>query len=68
MGTFTAERIAQLQHRAREMRTNPTEPEKRLWRHLSNSQLGDLKFRRQQVIGHYIADFVCPVGQADRGG
>jgi len=41
------------------MRTNPTEPEKRLWRHLSNSQLGRHKFRRQQVIGHYIADFVC---------
>ena len=60
---LTAERIAQLQNRAREMRTNPTEPEKRLWRHLSNSQLGHLKFRRQQVIGHYIADFICPAAK-----
>jgi very-short-patch-repair endonuclease len=41
------------------MRRNPTEPEKRLWRVLSNAQLGGFKFRRQTVIGHYIADFVC---------
>jgi very-short-patch-repair endonuclease len=45
--------------RARQMRNTPTEPEKRLWRHLSNSQLG-YKFRRQSVIGHYIVDFLCP--------
>ena len=42
------------------MRRNPTEPEKRLWRHLSNSQLGGHKFRRQSVIGWFIADFLCP--------
>ena len=42
------------------MRRNPTEPEKRLWRHLSNSQLNGLKFRRQAVIGHRIVDFFCP--------
>ncbi|WP_066551320.1 endonuclease domain-containing protein, partial [Sphingomonas sp. CCH15-F11] len=42
------------------MRNNPTEPEKRLWRNLSNRQLGGWKFRRQQVIGWFIADFVCP--------
>jgi very-short-patch-repair endonuclease len=41
------------------MRNNPTEPEKRLWCHLSNGQLGGYKFRRQQVIGRFIADFVC---------
>jgi very-short-patch-repair endonuclease len=41
------------------MRSNPTEPEKRLWRHLSNGQLEGAKFRRQQVIGRFIADFVC---------
>ena len=51
--------IADLQNRARGMRNNPTEPEKRLWRHLSNGQLEDHKFRRQQVIGWFIADFVC---------
>jgi very-short-patch-repair endonuclease len=41
------------------MRLNPTEPEKRLWRSLSASQLG-FKFRRQAVIGSYIVDFLCP--------
>jgi very-short-patch-repair endonuclease len=51
--------IAELQNRARGMRNNPTEPEKRLWRHLSNGQLEGHKFRRQQVIGWFIADFVC---------
>ncbi|HEY0594517.1 endonuclease domain-containing protein [Sphingopyxis sp.] len=48
-----------MQARARKMRNNPTEPEKRLWRHLSNGQLDGYKFRRQQVIGRFIADFVC---------
>ena len=56
---LSAERLAELHRHAAGMRRNPTEPEKRLWRHLSNSQLGGFKFRRQQVIGHFIADFVC---------
>ncbi|MFO1255059.1 MAG: DUF559 domain-containing protein [Sphingomonadaceae bacterium] len=54
------QQIDWLHQRAREMRRNPTEPEKRLWRNLSNSQLDGLKFRRQEVIGPYIADFMCP--------
>jgi very-short-patch-repair endonuclease len=49
-----------LLQRAAEMRRNLTEPEKRLWRHLSNSQLAGLKFRRQAVIGDRIVDFFCP--------
>ncbi len=57
---LSAERLAELHRRAADMRRNPTEPEKRLWRYLSNSQLDDHKFRRQQVIGYFIADFVCP--------
>ena len=52
--------IEWLHQRAREMRRNPTEPEKRLWRNLSNGQIDGLKFRRQEVIGRYIADFMCP--------
>jgi len=52
--------IEWLHQRAREMRRNPTEPEKRLWRNLSNGQLDGLKFRRQEVIGRFIADFMCP--------
>ncbi|NIJ08967.1 very-short-patch-repair endonuclease [Sphingomonas vulcanisoli] len=42
------------------MHRNPTEPEKRLWRSLSNSQLGGFKFRRQTTIDPFIADFLCP--------
>ena len=42
------------------MRRQPTELEKRLWRNLSNSQLGGFKFRRQTVLGPFIADFFCP--------
>ena len=56
---LSVERLDQLHGYAAEMRRNPTEPEKRLWRHLSNSQLGGYKFRRQSVIGQDIADFLC---------
>jgi very-short-patch-repair endonuclease len=49
-----------LNNRAAEMRRNPTEPEKRLWRALSGGQLDRHKFRRQAVVGPYIADFLCP--------
>jgi very-short-patch-repair endonuclease len=57
---FSQDQLDWLHERARDMRRNPTEPEKRLWRNLSNSQLGGLKFRRQEVIGPFIADFMCP--------
>jgi very-short-patch-repair endonuclease len=42
------------------MRRNPPEPVKRLWRALSRCQLDGHKFRRQAVVGPYIADFLCP--------
>ena len=35
-----------------------TEAEKMLWLHLRGNKLG-LHFRRQHIIGCYIADFVC---------
>jgi very-short-patch-repair endonuclease len=57
---LSVDQLAELHRRAAEMRRNPTEPEKRLWRNLSGEQLGGYKFRRQVVIGHFIADFVCP--------
>ena len=57
---LSVEQLAELHQRAKEMRKNPTEPEKRLWRNLSNSQLDGCKFRRQSVIGFSIADFYCP--------
>jgi len=57
---LTANELAELKRRATHMRTNPTEPEKQLWRCLSNGQLNGFKFRRQEVIGWSIADFACP--------
>ena len=57
---FTANELAELMRRADDMRRNPTEPERRLWRVMSNSQLEGFKFRRQQVIWRYIADFTSP--------
>ena len=47
-----------LKERAREHRNNPTEAEEILWKAIRNNQLG-CKFRRQQAIHVYIADFVC---------
>jgi very-short-patch-repair endonuclease len=44
---------------AKELRTNLTEAERLLWRHLRSRRLEDYKFRRQQIIGLYIVDFVC---------
>ncbi|MGE3690651.1 MAG: endonuclease domain-containing protein [Novosphingobium sp.] len=57
---LSEKQIAELHKRARDMRNNPTEPEKRLWNVLRGSQLKGFKFRRQEVIGWAIADFVCP--------
>lgn len=48
----------QLKEHAEHMRKNPTEAETVLWEMLRGKNLGD-KFRRQYVIGDYIADFVC---------
>ncbi len=56
----SANAIARLHGFAADMRHNPTEPEKRLWAHLSRSQLGGFKFRRQAMVGNRIADFLCP--------
>ena len=43
---------------ARELRNSSTDAERLLWRHLRNSQLEGVKFRRQQAIEAYIVDFV----------
>jgi very-short-patch-repair endonuclease len=45
--------------RAKRMRREATPPERKLWAHLRADQLLGAKFRRQVVIGPYIADFAC---------
>jgi guanylate kinase len=39
-------------------RNHPTEAESLLWQYLRGNALGE-SFKRQHIIGDYIADFVC---------
>jgi very-short-patch-repair endonuclease len=48
-----------LQERARQFRRPLTPPEALLWAKLRNRQCGGFKFRRQVVMGRFIADFEC---------
>ncbi len=50
-------RDAELTRRARDMRKGMSEPETRLWLELRGDRFHGIKFRRQKVIGPYIADF-----------
>ena len=43
---------------AKKQKKNPTDAERLLWEHLKGGQLGQ-PFRRQHVIGEFIADFIC---------
>lgn len=45
--------------RARKLRHNQTDAERRLWHHLRRRNLSGHRFRRQVPIGPFIADFAC---------
>ena len=45
--------------KAKVLRRNPTEAEKRLWWRIRQKQVQGCRFRRQAPIGKYIVDFVC---------
>ncbi|ABD85980.1 endonuclease domain-containing protein [Rhodopseudomonas palustris] len=45
--------------RARSLRRNPTDAERKLWQRLRKVSLGEVHFRRQATIGPYFADFAC---------
>ena len=45
---------------AKNMRSNMTKEEVKLWNILRAKNFYNLKFKRQVLIGEYIADFVCP--------
>ena len=47
-----------MKHLARTLRRQQTRAEQLLWSRLRNRQLDGCKFRRQQVIGPYIVDFL----------
>lgn len=44
---------------ARNLRKNPTDAERKLWILLRHKQLDGYRFRRQQPVGPYVADFFC---------
>jgi very-short-patch-repair endonuclease len=44
---------------AKTLRKRLTDAERLLWTYLRAKQLEGLKFRRQEPIGKYIADFAC---------
>ena len=54
-----AHRRPEKQILAWQMRRAMTEMETRLWAELRNNRLGNLHFRRQQVIDGFIVDFYC---------
>ena len=45
---------------ARQLRTNLTPTEAKLWEALRNRQVLGLKFRCQHAVGNFILDFYCP--------
>jgi len=49
-----------LKSRRRELRSNQTNAEKKLWEMLRGRRFQGLKFHRQFGIGPYILDFYCP--------
>ena len=63
MGASLALRVVmrdvKLKYRARDLRTQPTDAERKFWPYLRGEQLGGHRFRRQHPIPPYIADFAC---------
>jgi very-short-patch-repair endonuclease len=51
--------VSPLLPRARSLRNEQTRAEAKLWRVLSNRQLGGWKWKRQVPRGRYIVDFYC---------
>jgi very-short-patch-repair endonuclease len=59
MSEFHPQLSEQQRLRARELRSESTFPERKLWNALRGSGLCGLKFRRQHPIGTFFVDFYC---------
>ena len=59
ISTSEGKALPLLRHRARTLRHNQTEAEKKLWKSLRAHRLDGLRFTRQFLIGEFIADFCC---------
>ena len=46
--------------KAKTLSRNLTPVEEKLWTHLRAHRTGDVHFRKQHAIGHYIVDFCAP--------
>jgi very-short-patch-repair endonuclease len=49
----------QLTTLARSLRRNATSAERRLWQGLRREQVTGFRFRRQVILGGFVADFAC---------
>ncbi|MBI1756329.1 MAG: endonuclease domain-containing protein [Fimbriimonas ginsengisoli] len=58
-----AEKKQILVARARTLRRDATKAERFLWGRLRRSSFPGIRWRRQQAIGPYIADFYCPAAR-----
>jgi len=50
----------EIRQKAKQLRRNSTDAERKLWAHIRNRRLQGWKFRRQLPVGQYIVDFACP--------
>jgi very-short-patch-repair endonuclease len=48
-----------MNERARSLRRNQTDAERKLWHHLRDRRLDGWKFRRQHPVGPYVLDLYC---------
>jgi len=62
-GASRFDRTAIKTARARRLRREGTNVERRLWQKLRNAQIDGASFRRQHPAGRYILDFYCPTLQ-----
>ena len=61
-GRSAAQQTSALRN-AKHIRQQPTDTEHRLWRLVRAKRLSGWKFRRQQPVGRFIADFLCPAAK-----
>jgi very-short-patch-repair endonuclease len=55
--------MSQRVERARRLRRDQTDAERKLWLRLRDRRLNGWKFKRQVPIDRYVADFCCPDGR-----
>ncbi|MEO8384349.1 MAG: endonuclease domain-containing protein [Betaproteobacteria bacterium] len=57
--TAQRDEVRSIVARARKLRRNSTDVERKLWHRIRDKQIEEFRFRRQRPIGKYIVDFIC---------